>query len=101
MLFYSSKAASTLPQAACFGAWSGKIEWHMLNCNLSLDCTEIATNLWRVKELTTGGEEEQKCNTAAAQRMPRCFQNNYSGFVLMGQLLKYAKQIGNAQIREL
>lgn len=63
----------------------------MLNCNLSLDCTEIATNLWRVKELTTGGEEEQKCNTAAAQRMPRCFQNNYSGFVLMGQLLKLCK----------
>lgn len=72
----------------------------MLNCNLSLDCTEIAANLRRVKELTTGGEEEQKCNTAAAQRMPRCFQNNYSGFALVGQLLNYAKQIRNAQIRE-
>lgn len=26
----------------------------MLNYNLSLDCMEIASNLWRVKELTTG-----------------------------------------------
>lgn len=49
-----------------------------------------------------GGQEEQKCSTAADQRMPiRCLQNNYSGFFLVGQLLNYAKRTGNDQIGEL
>lgn len=49
-----------------------------------------------------GGQEEQKCSTAADQRMPtRCLQNNYSGFFLVRQLLNYAKQTRTAEIREL
>lgn len=55
-----------------------------------------------IERAHNGGQEEQKCSTAADQRMPtRCLQNNYSGFFLVGQLLNYAKQTGNAQIREL
>ena len=34
----------------------------------------------------SGDQEEQKCSTAADQRMPiRCLQNNYGGLFLVGQ----------------
>lgn len=84
-LLQLQNSLNTAPGSVGLGAGLSK-QGHMFKCNLSLDCTEIATNLWGVKELTTGGQAERNCNPAAARRLPRCFQNNYSGFVLVGQL---------------